>query len=123
MYNSTLLDKVEVTKLDIMAGNVDDRVLNDRWFNPGDNTFYSKITYDDKPKATSRYVFDYSMFSLSSASLQYRLTSHWLRKAGLTSVTFGANASDLFYISTVKQERGTSYPYARNIQGYMKLIF
>lgn len=122
MYNSTLLDKVEVNWADITSGNVDARVLKDRWMKPGDNSFYTKIGYN-KPKATSRYVFDNNSISLSSVSLQYRLTSHWLRKAGLTSVTFGANASDLFYISTVKQERGTSYPYARNIQGYMKLIF
>lgn len=123
MYNSTLLDKVEVTKVDIMAGNVDERVINDRWFKPGDNTFYSKITYNEKPKATSRYVFDYSMFSLSSASLQYRWADSMLRKLNINSIIFGVNASDLFYVSTVKQERGTSYPYARNFQGYIKFSF
>lgn len=31
--------------------------------------------------------------------------------------------SDLFHWSTIKMERGTGYPYARNIQGSVKFLF
>lgn len=41
----------------------------------------------------------------------------------LESIVFAINANDLFYWSSVKYERGTSYPYARNVQGTITLTF
>ena len=31
--------------------------------------------------------------------------------------------TDLWHFSTIKMERGTSYPFARNIQGSIKFLF
>ena len=42
---------------------------------------------------------------------------------GIENVRFSVNASDLFYISSVKTERGTSYPYARNVGLNVSLLF
>jgi hypothetical protein len=41
----------------------------------------------------------------------------------MQSITFGLNCNDLVHWGSVKQERGTSYPYARNILGSIKLLF
>ena len=123
MYNSTLRDRVEVSTGTIAHKNVDERVLSDRWMQPGDNTFFRGFTYNDT-RATSRYVFDDRVLSLQSASLQYRWNTDWLRNnTGLESVLFGINANDLFYWSSVKYERGTNYPYARNVQGTVTFTF
>ena len=123
MYNSTLRDRVEVSTGTIAAKNVDRRVLSDRWMQPGDNTFFRGFTYNNT-RATSRYVFDDRLLTLQSVSLQYRWNTEWLRNnTGLESILFAVNANDLFYWSSVKYERGTSYPYARNIQGTVTFTF
>ncbi len=123
MYNTTLRDRVELTASEIGNKNVDERVLSQRWLHAGDNTFFRNFS-DVASHATSRYVFDDRLLTLQSVSLQYRWNSEWLRHhTHLESLVFGINASDLFYWSTVKQERGTSYPYARNVQGTVTLTF
>lgn len=125
LYNSTLRDRVEVSNTTIGRQNVDERVLMDRWMKPGDVTFFRN--FNDATAtihATSRYVFNDRVLELQSASLQYRWNNDWLhRYTGLESLVFAINASDLFYWSSVKYERGTSYPYARNVQGTVTLTF
>ena len=122
-YNSTLLDKVEVSIYDLMEQNVDRRAMTERWMKPGDVTFFKGYSTTDT-RATSRFVREDNVLELSSASLQYRWDNQWVRNfLKVQSVTFGVNTSDLFHWGSIKQERGTSYPYARNIQGSIKLLF
>ena len=122
-YNSTLRDKVEVSINALKSQNVDRRALTDRWMKPGDVTFF-KGYEEDATRATSRFVMKDNVLELSSASLQYRWDDKWLRQTlKLQSVTFGVNTSDLFHWGSIRQERGINYPYARNIQGSVKLLF
>lgn len=122
-YNSTLVDRVEVTTSTLESSNVDKRVYTDRWMQPGDVTFFKGFS-NDGTQATSRFVMDDNVLELSSVSLQYRWDSDWIRRyAGVQSITFGVNMSDLFHWGSIKMERGTSYPYARNIQGSIKFLF
>ena len=122
-YNSTLRDKVEVSINALKSQNVDRRALTDRWMKPGDVTFF-KGYEEDATRATSRFVMKDNVLELSSASLQYRWDTKWLQQTmKVQSVTFGLNASDLFHWGSIRQERGINYPYARNIQGSVKLLF
>ena len=122
-YNETLLSKVEVTKNTLTSQNVDARVLKARWFQAGDVTFFKQLS-NTQTRATSRFVMNDNVFEISSVGIQYRWDSPWVQKytrAG--SITFGVNMSDILHLSSIKMERGTSYPYARNIQGYIKFLF
>ena len=122
-YNSTLLDKVEVPIAALKSQNVDRRALTDRWMKPGDVTFFKGYS-ETATRATSRFVMKDNVLELSTASLQYRWDGKWLHQnLGMQSVIFALNASDLVHWGTVKQERGINYPYARNIQGSVKLLF
>ena len=121
-YNSTLLNRVEVTSSTIMNNNVDRRVLLDRWYAPGDNVFFKGSTVYTT-RATSRFVMDDNVFNLQSASIQYRWRADFLRKVGIETLQFSVNMSDLFYFSSIKRERGTSYPFARTIGANISLIF
>ena len=120
VYNQTLVDKIENADL---RYNVDKRVLQERWQKPGDIVPFRK--YDDSStRATSRFVMDDKVFEIQSVGLQYKWDSAWVKKyMRATSVTFGVNMSDLWHFSTIKMERGTSYPFARNIQGSIKFLF
>ena len=122
LYNSTLLNKVEVTKNVIRNGNVDKRVLSNRWLHDGDVVFFRGIS-DVATRATSRFVMKDNVFELQSASVQYKWHAPYLRCLGLQTITFGVNVSDLFYVSSVKRERGTSYPFARTVGANVSLLF
>ena len=122
-YNQTLADKVEVTLNTISEQNVDARVLSSRWFKPGDVTFFKGLSNDDT-HATSRYVMADKMLQLQSLGIQYRFDSEALRHAlRCNALTLALNMNDLLYFSSIKRERGTSYPYSRNLQASLKLSF
>lgn len=123
VYNQTLVDKVEVTINTVGARNVDRRVFTERWTKPGDLTFYKGFS-NTATRATSRFVMDDNVFELQSASLQYRLDKEILKKKyKIQSVLLEMNMSDIFYISSVKRERGISYPFARRAGFSVSLMF
>ncbi len=67
---------------------------------------------------------DNNVLELQSVSLQYKLKHPWLLKTfHLNSAIIGINMNDLVHWGSVKMERGISYPYARNIQASVKLLF
>ena len=122
-YNNTLLDKVEVTKSTIASVNVDKRVWEDRWQKPGDVKFFKKID-NYRTRATSRFVMDDNTFELQNVTLQYRFDSPKLKeKARIQSITVGANMSNVFYLSTIRRERGTDYPFARHAEMSVSVTF
>ena len=123
VYNQTIVERVEVGRTTLMGQNVDARALYERWMKPGDVVAFKGYDESDT-RATSRFVMKDNVLEVNSVSLQWKWDTDWVKKnLGATSVTFGVNMSDLWYWSTVKQERGTSYPFARNIQGSIKFLF
>lgn len=112
-YNSTLKNRVEIS-YDEAYYNVDRRVYEQRWMNPGDHAYYPKFSYEST-KSSSRFVQDDNVFQLQTVALNYTNTSKWLRKMHIESFNIAINASDIFYVSTIKRERGTAYPFARHM--------
>lgn len=125
-YNQTLVDRVE--NADIYSENVDKRILTDRWQKPGDKAKYKKMESGRSggirtTQPTSRFVQDYNMISLSSISLGYDFTQPWVKKAHLSMLRFEIGAEDLVRWSSMKEERGLSYPFARTINFSLKASF
>jgi hypothetical protein len=122
LYNSTLVSKVEGAD---MRYNVDERVYTGRWQNPGDKAAFKSLYNESSTYSTSRFVQDESTLSLQNIYLSYTFQNNrWLKnKLGIQNMTVGANMSDLFYLSTVKQERGLSYPYARRVSFTLGMQF
>lgn len=123
-YNQTLADKIE--GVDIYESNADRRVLTDRWFQPGDVTSYKKIDFGGDvltTKATSRFVQDYNWVSLNSITLGYDFDTKISKSMGLSMLRLECGANELFRISSVKQERGLSYPYSRTLNFSLKASF
>lgn len=120
-YNSTLLEKVE--NADIRNANVDKRVLTERWKKPGDIAPYYDLEASAITKPTSRFVQDYNYLSFSSLSAGYDFKKEMLRKCRLTALGIRMNANDLCRWSSVAEERGTSYPYARNFSITLNIGF
>ncbi len=124
VYNQTLVDKVENSN---KYANVDKRVLTDTWQKPGDVVSYKAniTTYyvQRYTFASSRFVQDYDILQLAAMSVQYELPKKWISPLSLESVRLSFNTSDLGYWSTVKRERGTSYPYSRTFTFGLRVNF
>ena len=125
-YNKTLVDKIENANL---AYNVDKRAYTNRWLNPGDIAQYKAVTNavnGSQTKASSRFVMDNNEFVLNTINLQYRFEQQqdqFLRKLGLSTAVIGFYLEDLVHWSTIKQERGITYPMARQISMSLNLTF
>ena len=121
IYNQTLVDKVENAQLQY---NVDRRVLTDRWQRPGDMALYKAITDQSITYPTSRFVQDYNTFTLSSLTFYYDFRNcRWVKDSFHERLKVSADTHALFVISSVKTERGTSYPYARSFSLSAQVTF
>ena len=111
LYNNTLISKVEnIATYD----NADKRVLYDRWKNPGDKAFFKSVKDKTETKASSRFVMDERTLECRSISVSYDWDAPWLKNnLGLQYLTVAGYMEDVFRISSVKQERGLNYPFAR----------
>lgn len=112
-YNSTLAERVEGANPNY---NADRRVLTERWKKPGDKTFFKNIALQENvSNLTTRFVQDYNVLNIGSVSLGYDLKTEWVKKISLNSLRFTFNMGDVYRFSTVKEERGLSYPFARTV--------
>ena len=122
-YNQTLVDKVE--NVNVYTDNVDERVLTSRWTKPGDKAKYKSLVVGrnvvEQTKPTSRFVQDYNVLSWNSLELGYDLPSSITNKLNLSMLRFSFGMNDIWHLSSVKQERGTSYPFARTVTFSIKV--
>lgn len=121
-YNNTLVSYVE--NADIKNGNVDKRVLLDRWQKPGDITTMKDIRDRNVTTgASSRFVQKNNTLQWSSLTMSYNFRLEQLKKLHLSGLRLSFTMNDLFYWSTIRQERGLDYPYSRSFNLTTNIIF
>ena len=120
VYNQTLVTRVEGAN---PKQNADERVFNDRWKKPGDYAKYRNIADYSVPQQTSRFVQVNNYLTLQSLSVAYEFTPWQIRKLGLTRMRLELLTNDLFYLSSIKRERGLDYPYARSVEMSVRFSF
>lgn len=123
IFMQTLYDKVENLSASKKWENLDKRALYDRWKQPGDEAKFKSIAESEVTPMSSRFVEDNNVLSGESISLGYETTNKWLRHIGASSFNVRAYMNDIFRISTVKNERGLSYPFARSVSFSVGLTF
>ena len=64
---------------------------------------------------SSRFIQKDNTLSLESFRVGYEFDTDVARKIGASSLRLNAYMNDIFRISTIKMERGTSYPFSRSI--------
>lgn len=112
-YNTTLVDKVENANI---YNNVDRRYLYDRWQKAGDVSYFKDIANSEYTKPTSRFIMKNNQLVISSINVGYNFRDwKFMKRIGFSSLLVQAYLNDLATLSSVKQERGTSYPFARNV--------
>ena len=121
-YNNTLVSYVE--NAHIKNDNVDKRVLLDRWQKPGDITTMKDIRDRNVTTgASSRFVQKNNTLQWSSLTMSYNFRPEQLKKLHLSGLRLSFTMNDLFYWSTIRQERGLDYPYSRSFNLTTNIIF
>lgn len=120
-YNSTLVNRVENVNI---AYNVDTRVLNNTWLQPGDQSYFKKITSTPTTtRPTTRFYQTKSDLTLSSVNVYYDFKWHNIKRYGFQNLKLSFYSSEVFVVSNVKTERGTDYPFARTFSFAIQTTF
>lgn len=129
-FNSELYNRIENIAIgEQYLHNQDKRALYDRWKKSGDIAQYRAInSYTNLEQGsypmTSRYLQKERTLSGESISASYEFRDRlWLKKARLSTLTVRMSMNDIFRCSTVRAERGTSYPFARTLSFSMNVTF
>lgn len=111
-YNETLVNRVENVNPRL---NVDRRVYEGRWKEPGDIArFKSLKVYNSDTNASSRFIMNDNTLECRLIDLSYEADRQWLEKTlRLKYLKVGVLTQNPFRFSTIKQERGIDYPFAR----------
>ena len=127
IYNQTLVDKVQDVDL---RYNVDRRAFEERWQKPGDQVRFAafsethngmNVGYVTRP--TSRFIEDYNYLELATLNLSYEFGINRLKRFGIKRLKAMFYMNDVFHASSVKQERGIDYPFARNFSVGLQVRF
>lgn len=110
IYNTTRAVKIENIN---PKQNADKRAFTQRWKQEGDIVDYIKIEPTGVYAHSERFVEKKNELNISSLGIMYDMNPGWVKKIGLKKLMVGVQFSDVARISTVKYERGTSYPYMR----------
>lgn len=120
-YNATLADRVENVNI---SNNVDTRVFNNTWLNPGDRVPFKRISVNaTQTRATTRFVQYKSDLTLSSVNAYYDFKWKNLKRFGLQNLKCSVFMNEVFVLSTLKIERGTDYPFARTFSFSLQTTF
>jgi TonB-linked SusC/RagA family outer membrane protein len=113
IYNQTLVDKVENADINY---NVDKRAYYDSWKKPGDIAMYKGLSVAKSATlATSRFVQVQNEVDIASAYAGYDFYKFkFIQKMKMQRLRLMFNMNDPYQFSSIRFERGTSYPFARN---------
>ena len=113
-FNKDLYNKVENISGAALAYNQDKRALYDRWQKPGDRAQFKNIANSANTPMSSRFVQKNNSLTLQSVNVGYDFYK-FAKQIGIESLRLSAYMNDVFWLSTMKQERGTDYPFARSV--------
>lgn len=115
VFNTDLFNKVENIDFTDINYNQDRRALYDRWSPLNTEARFKGISLVQATDKSSRFVMDRSTLQGTSLLVSYQFPKRLIAPAKLSSLLLQCNMNDIFYKSTVKQERGIAYPYARTV--------
>lgn len=124
IYNNTLVDRIENINI---GKNLDKRAAENRWRAPGDVALYKSIALlGHVTESSSRFVQELNEIRFGAISLGYMFDSkhsRLLRNSRIASLSLNGAVNDLGTISSVRQERGLEYPYARSFNLSLNVLF
>ncbi|MCF0173531.1 MAG: SusC/RagA family TonB-linked outer membrane protein, partial [Bacteroidales bacterium] len=122
-FNNAVFSKVENISSSNLMYNQDKRALYDRWQNVGDYAQFKNIASSSSTPMSSRFVQTENTLSLESFQIGYEFDPDLANKMGVEGIRVNAYMNNIFRLSTIKEERGTSYPYAKSMTFALSFTF
>lgn len=123
-YNQTLVDRIENASL---LYNLDRRAMEDRWSATNRHAKYRPIKKEGQnTPSSSRFVQKFNEFKFTSIGMGYRMDAQkfkFLHYGRIASINMNFSMQDIARFSTVKQERGLDYPFARTFNLSLSVLF
>ena len=123
VFNEALYSKVENISRSDLNKNQDRRALYERWQKEGDVVRFKDIASAETTPMSSRFVQRENVLSLESIYVGYEFYDGWIKKLGLSSLKLQWSMRDVFRASTIRSERGISYPFARSMEAGISFNF
>ena len=123
VFNEALFNKVENISTGGLTKNQDKRALYERWKEPGDLVRFKDIANAASTPMSSRFVQEENVLTLESVYLGYEFYDGWIQKLGLSNLKVQVSMRDVFRASSIKSERGISYPFARSLEAGLSFNF
>lgn len=122
-FNNTLYNKVENISYAAIKQNQDKRALYDRWKQPGDKAEFKGISLNESTPMSSRFVQKNNYITIESVNIAYEFEHKAISKLGLSGVTLRGYMNDIHRFSTIKDEKGIEYPFARSVSFAVSINF
>jgi TonB-linked SusC/RagA family outer membrane protein len=133
LYNKTLVERVE--NID-MNYNVDRRVLTGRWLKPGQHASFKRLgqynrenegsnsvsSFDEKTRATTRFVQDRDEVTIGAINVYYDFTD-LISNRKIQRLRASFNMNEVATFSSIRIERGLQYPFARTLSFSISATF
>lgn len=123
VFTQSTYTKVENISRDQLRYNQDKRALYDRWQKPGDQAKFKGISLTESTPISSRFVLRENYIKAESISVGYDFDSQSIQNLGIQSLRLQANTTDLFRLSSITEERGIEYPFARSFSLSLSVMF
>ena len=123
VFNEALFNKVENISTEGLNKNQDKRALYERWQKAGDIVRFKNIANAASTPMSSRFVQEENVLTLESVYLGYEFYDGWIQKLGLSNLKLQVSMRDVFRASSIKSERGISYPFARSLEAGLSFNF
>lgn len=126
-YNQTLVERIE--NVSAAYYNVDRRVYEERWKQPGDISFfkglidYAGFAISEPTYTTSRFVQNDNVLQLDNLSVYYRFPNSLNKRLGVENTRITFYTTDVFRLSTIQRERGLDYPFAKTFSIQLQTSF
>ena len=122
-FNRTVYSKVENISKESLKQNQDKRALYDRWKEPGNGAKYKGISLTENTPISSRFVQKNNYLTLESVRVAYEFSPEWMQKIHFSGMTVSAYMNDICRFSTIEDERGIDYPFARSFSFALSINF
>ncbi|TJZ63043.1 SusC/RagA family TonB-linked outer membrane protein [Sphingobacterium olei] len=120
-YNATLVNRIENVNI---ANNVDKRVFENTWQQPGDVVPFKRISpTPTTTRPTDRFLQQKNELTLSSVNVYYDFKWKNLKKYHLQNLKCGVYVNEAFVFSNITIERGLDYPFARTFSFSLQTTF
>lgn len=116
VFNTALFNKVENIGTSQLVYNQDKRALYERWKEPGDIVRFKDIASAVSTPISSRFVQRENIITLESLYVGWEFTEGWITRCSFDNLRIFISMRDVFRASSIRSERGISYPFARTLE-------